>query len=343
MNAKMLVLLLLPLAGCSSTSSDESQSMPVQILTAPPANAQATDVPKVEQTLRPQDVLDVIFHISTSGSAAYRVQSGDTIALNFTAASQFNGNQLVLPDGTIELPGAHTTVKIEGLTRDEARDAIQRAYDRKQLFQPNRNQLSVMVVSPLANEWNLKSVLNHPATGMSREITVGTDGYASFPEIGAVALQGMTLNQLEAYLNNRYAPLPGRMTVDVLLKSTAGNEIYVLGEVGQPGSYPIRRPVSVLEALTLARGSNVKARLDSVMIMRRNGNQVVAHRYDVEKALSGDATQIAYLQADDMLYVPKTKLASAGELARQLADVVLFQGMGLSFSYRVDNKDDNSN
>jgi polysaccharide export outer membrane protein len=91
----------------------------------------------------------------------------------------------------------------------------------------------------------------------------------------------------------------------------------------------------------MARGSNVKARLDSVMIMRRNGNQVVAHRYDVEKALSGDASQIAYLQADDMLYVPKTKLASAGELARQLADVVLFQGVGMSFSYRVDNKDSN--
>jgi polysaccharide export outer membrane protein len=44
-----------------------------------------------------------------------------------------------------------------------------------------------------------------------------------------------------------------------------------------------------------------------------------------------------------MLYVPKTKLASAGELARQLADVVLFQGVGLSFGYRLDNKDDNSN
>jgi polysaccharide export outer membrane protein len=341
MNAKMLVLLLLPLAGCTSTS--ETQSMPVQILTASPANAQATDMPKVEQTLRPQDVLDVIFHISTSGSDAYRIQSGDQIGLNFTAASQLNGSQLVLPDGTIELPGANTSVKIAGLTSEEARQEIQRAYQRKQLFQPNRNQLSVQVISPLSNESNLKSVLNHPGTGMSREITVGTDGFASFPEIGSVPLQGMTVNQLEAFLNKRYAQLPGRMTVDVLLKSTAGNEIYVLGEVGQPGSYPIRRPVSVLEALTLARGSNTKARLDSVMIMRRNGNQVQAVRYDVEKALAGDASQIAYLQPDDMLYVPKTKLASAGELARQLADVVLFQGVGFSFGYRVDNKDSNNN
>lgn len=39
MNARMLVLLLLPLAGCSSTS--DTRSMPVQILTAAPANAQA--------------------------------------------------------------------------------------------------------------------------------------------------------------------------------------------------------------------------------------------------------------------------------------------------------------
>ena len=77
MNAKLLLLLLLPLAGCSSNT--ETQTMPVQILTATPGNAQATDMPRVEQTLRPQDVLDVIFHISTSGSEAYRVQSGDQI------------------------------------------------------------------------------------------------------------------------------------------------------------------------------------------------------------------------------------------------------------------------
>ena len=39
-----------------------------------------------------------------------------------------------------------------------------------------------------------------------------------------------------------------------------------------------------------------------------------------------------------MLYVPKTALASAGELSRQLADVVLFQGVNFGFSYRADNK-----
>lgn len=327
---------LLPLAACTSTQ--EARTMPVQILTAAPANAQDTELSSQEQVLRPQDVLDVIFHISTSGSDAYRIQSGDTIGLNFLSASSLNGNQLVLPDGRIELPAANTSVNVAGMTPDQARSAIQQAYRNKSLFQPNRDQLTVQVISPLTNEQNLKSALNHPATGMSREITVGSDGHASFPEVGSVALQGMTVSQLETYLNKRYADLPGRMTVDVMLKSTAVNEIYVLGEVGQPGAYPIRRPVSVLEALTLARGPSIKARLDSVVIMRRKGNQVQAMPYNIDQALDASAAQVAYLQPDDMLYVPKTKLASAGELARQLADVVLFQGVGFSFGYRVDNK-----
>ncbi|MFQ6573800.1 polysaccharide biosynthesis/export family protein [Pseudomonas sp. UM16] len=329
-------LCLLTLAGCAN---QQTRQMPVQIMTAPPGTAQSAELPRSEQVLRPQDVLDVIFHVSTSGSDTYRIQPGDTVGLAFLSASSLNGNQLVLPDGSIELPRANTSVKIAGLTPDQARQTIQQAYRNKSLFQPNRDQLTVQVISPLTNEQNLKDALNHPGTGMSREITVNSDGQASFPEIGSVPLQGMTVTQLQTYLNKRYAELPGRMTVDVMLKSTAVNEIYVLGEVGMPGAYPIRRPVSVLEALTMARGPNVKARLDSVVIMRRTGNQVQAVPYNVDAALDASAAQVAYLQPDDMLYVPKTKLASAGDLARQLADVVLFQGVGFGFAYRVDNKD----
>ncbi|MDG9882505.1 polysaccharide biosynthesis/export family protein [Pseudomonas sp. GD04058] len=338
MNTPLIALFaLVPLlAACSS--NQEMHQMPVQIMTAPAAGAQATELESQEQVLRPQDVLDVIFHIATSGTDAYRIQPGDTIGLNFLSASSLNGNQLVLPDGRIELPAANTSVQVAGLTSDQARAAIQQAYRNKSLFQPNRDQLTVQVISPLTNEQNLKNALNHPATGLSREITVNSDGRANFPEVGSVALQGMTVSQLEAYLNERYAKLPGKMSVDVMLKSTAVNEIYVLGEVGAPGAYPIRRPVSVLEALTLARGPSIKARLDSVMIMRRKGNQVTAVPYNIDQALDASAQQVAYLQPDDMLYVPKTKLASAGELARQLADVVLFQGFGMSFSYRLDNK-----
>ncbi|MFK5732904.1 polysaccharide biosynthesis/export family protein [Pseudomonas urmiensis] len=334
-----IALCLLVLTGCAS---QDNREMPVQILTAAPEDSQATEVARREQVLRPQDVLEVIFHISGTSAGAYRIQSGDSIDLNFMAASGLNGSQLVQPDGTITLPSTNSTVKVEGMTPGEAENAIREAYRNKRVFQNNRDQVTLRVISPMTNEVTLKNTLTHPGTGMSRDITVGTDGRATFPEIGSVPLQGMTVNQLRDYLNERYASLPGRMTVDVLLKSTAANEIYVLGEVGQPGAFQIRRPVSVLEALTLARGPTLKAKLGSVVIMRRNGNTVHAYNYDVDQALAGGSQKIAYLQPEDMLYVPKSKLASAGELSRQLADVVLFQGFGFSFSYRVDNKDDNN-
>ncbi len=331
-----IALCLLALGGCAS---QDSREMPVQILTAPAAESQATEVAKREQVLRPQDVLEVIFHIPNSSSGVYRIQSGDTIDLNFMAASGLNGSQLVQPDGTITLPSTNAPVRVEGLTTADAETAIRDAYRNKRVFQNNRDQVTVRVLSPMTSEVQLKNTLTHPGTGMSRDITVGSDGRATFPEIGSVPLQGMTVNQLRDYLNERYASLPGHMTVDVLLKSTAGNEIYVLGEVGQPGAFAIRRPVSVLEALTLARGPTLKAKLGSVVIMRREGNTVHAVNYDVDKALAGGSQNLAYLQPEDMLYVPKTKLASAAELSRQLADVVLFQGWGFSFSYRVDDKD----
>lgn len=330
-----IALCVLALSGCAS---QQTREIPVQILTAPPAEAQATEVARSEQVLRPQDVLEVIFHFPNTSTGAYAIQPGDTIDLNFLSASGLNGSQLVQPDGSVTLPSTNSSVRVAGLTTSQAEAAIQQEFRNKRVFQNNRDQVTLRVLTPMSSEANLKSALTHPNSGMSRDIIVGTDGRATFPEIGSVPLQGMTLNQLREYLNQRYASLPGRMTVDVLLKATAANEIYVLGEVAQPGSFPIRRPVSVLEALTLARGPTLKAKLGSVVIMRRTGNHVQAVRYDVDEALAGGSQPIAYLQPEDMLYVPKTKLASAGELTRQLADVVLFQGVNFGFSYRADNK-----
>ncbi|MBA1195129.1 polysaccharide biosynthesis protein [Pseudomonas entomophila] len=335
MNYPTIALCVLALSGCAG---QQSREIPVQILTAAPAEAQASELGGREQVLRPQDVLEVIFHFPNTSTGTYTLQPGDTVDLNFLSASGLNGSQLVQPDGSITLPSTNSAVRVAGLTASQAETAIQQAFRNKRVFQNNRDQVTLRVLTPMSSDANLKSALSHPGSGMSRDIIVGTDGRATFPEIGSVPLQGLTLDQLRDHLNQRYANLPGRMTVDVLLKATAANEIYVLGEVAQPGSFPIRRPVSVLEALTLARGPTLKAKLGSVVIMRRTGNHVQAVHYDVDKALDGSGAQIAYLQPEDMLYVPKTALASAGELSRQLADVVLFQGVNFGFSYRADNK-----
>ncbi|AIC20021.1 MULTISPECIES: polysaccharide biosynthesis/export family protein [Pseudomonas] len=330
-----LCLLLAALAGCSSPDVEQ---MPVQVLSADAGQGQMTEVLPVEQVLRPQDVLDVIFHIGSTSQTRYRVQPGDQVDVSFLSAAELGGNKLVLPDGSIEMPYVGN-VQVAGLTAEEARRTLESAYARV-LKKP---QVTFSISHAMAQLDNLRTSLTNPATGLSREITVGSDGRASFPLLGAMSLQGMTLSQLQKTINQRYAKEVGQVSADVLLKSTAANEVFVLGEVGQPGAYPIRRPVSVLEALTLAKGAGPTARLDSVVIMRRTGNQVQARTYDVAAALDRNAAQFAYLQPDDLLYVPKTRLAKAGAFSKQLADIIMFQGVGFSFGYRVDNKESDNN
>lgn len=333
MNLKPIPLML-ALVGCASPAV---QHMPAGIITAAPSDALRTEVFTIEKTLRPQDVLDVIFYIDHTSPQAYRIQAGDQVEINFLTAPELSGTKLVMPDGTIELPYVGT-MALAGLTALQAQGKVIDGY-RKILKRP---VVSLSIPRPLTAEENLRLTLNHPATGLSREITVGSDGRAMFPLIGAVALQGMTLAQLNTTLNERYAAHAANVQVDALLKSTTANEIFVLGEVTQPGVYPIRRPVSVLEALTLAHGASPLARLDSVVIMRRKGDQMEARLYDVSNALNASADIFAYLQPDDLLYVPKTKLGRAGEISRQVADVLLFNGIGFGFSYRVDKKDDDN-
>src|SRR5690554_125100 len=324
------------LAGCASKEhSNTPINIPVSIKTADQEHQQRMEILPIKQVLRPLDVLDVIFHIGTTSKEAYRIQSGDQVELTFLTANELSGTRLVLPDGSIEMPYVGA-IKLAGLNITEAQKIVVDKY-KKTIKTP---EIIVAVPRPMAQLENLRTTLNHPATGLSREILVGADGRASFPLIGTLSLQGLTIDELRNEVNKRYATELGQIRADVLLKSTGPNQIYVLGEVLQPGAYPINRPISVLEALTLAQGASSKARLDSAVIMRRNGNEATAYVYDIKKAVTREALQLAYLQPDDLLYIPQTRLSKAGEISRQIADVILFQGIGFSFSYRVDNKDD---
>lgn len=328
----ILVLLSTSISACSNK---DARKIPVQILSASAAPPQLTEVTPIKQILRPQDVLDVIFHIGSSLDTPYLLRPGDKVDISFLSAPELSGSKLVLPDGTIELPYVGN-LKIAGLTADQANQALESRYANV-LKHP---QITLSIYQALDN---LRTSLTHPGTGLSREITVGADGGASFPLLGGMSLSGKSLDELQHIVNRRYASEVGQISVDILLKKTAANEVFVMGEVGRPGAYPIRRPISVLEALALAKGPNTNARLDSVVIMRRHNNQVETRVYDVDSTLDGNALNFAYLQADDLLYVPKGRLAKAVDLSTQIAELIKFQGYGVSFGYRLDKKSTDDN
>ncbi|MFP8967990.1 polysaccharide biosynthesis/export family protein [Pokkaliibacter sp. CJK22405] len=323
------LICLLPLAGCGV---QDKARMPVSTTVGDITPVLSESLP-VESLLRPEDQLEVIYHLSNQTTGSYHIEAGDQLELSFLTAPELSGSRLVLPDGTIPLTYVGSLL-VAGLTVEKAREAVNLAYGRVL----NNPQVTLSISRSQTSLDSLRESLTNPNTGLSHQVTIASDGFASFPLIGSLPTQGLSLSQLQQTLNQRYAENQPQVSVDVLLQASAAKQVYLLGEVQQPGAYPVTHPISILEALSMARGTNIGASLDSVVLMRRQGNQVQARVYDVEDALDGKAMAMLYLQPDDLIYVPKSHLTKAGELARQMADVILFQGVNFGLSYRVDNK-----
>jgi polysaccharide export outer membrane protein len=99
--------------------------------------------------------------------------------------------------------------------------------------------------------------------------------------------------------------------VTVAVANAAGNKIYVLGEVNQPGEYPITRPLDVMQALTLAGGLTAYASQNKIKVLRREGTdeEQVVYPFRYGDVKDGDSMETNIrLRAGDVIIVPGTTL-----------------------------------
>lgn len=113
----------------------------------------------------------------------------------------------------------------------------------------------------------------------------------------------------------------------------------MVGEVNLPGTYEIAKPVSVVEAIALAGSYTSGAKLSSIIVARKNEHKVVAVRINLKEVLTlKKNSKFFYLQPDDIVYVPKTYIRKAADVARDIADIFFFRGWGIGFSYELHNE-----
>ncbi|MGI0118191.1 polysaccharide biosynthesis/export family protein [Zooshikella sp. RANM57] len=284
--------------------------------------------------LQPEDVLDIIYHFDINSKGIYRIATHDQLDIKFITAPEFNESHRVRPDGFISLPYIGD-VKVVGLTVEQLKGRLADLY-KEILIDP---LLYITVPKYQTNIKELKQNLYHPTYGLSREILVRGDLRASFPLIGDIDVKHKTVNNLRKTLNERYGRLNTALQVDLLLKRTQSSKVFVFGEVRQPGAFPIQKPISILSLIALAGGASTDAELGSVLTLRREQNEMMARVYDIRESIRTGKAAITYLMPDDIVFIPKTRLAETANITRTLSDVILFNGIGFSFSYRVDSKE----
>lgn len=142
-------------------------------------------------------------------------------------------------------------------------------------------------------------------TDLQSEVLVRPDGGLSFPLVGELNANGMSIDALRSRIADglkKFIPDP---VVTVTLRQIGGNRVYVIGKVNRPGEFPFSKPIDVMQALSLAGGATSFAALDDIKILRRrNGAQTALrfHYSDVEKGRSLE--QNIPLQSGDTVVVP---------------------------------------
>jgi polysaccharide export outer membrane protein len=151
-------------------------------------------------------------------------------------------------------------------------------------------------------------VMDHPEMSSQRvnlgEIsgtTIRKDGHVYLPVVGKLGAAGLTLTQFEHALRERAATFVVNPQVSVEILEHASQKFHVLGSVRNPGTFPVDGDTTLLEALSLAGGTDDDGNIEAATVVRA-GELMPINLGDLVKR--GDVSRNVYMRAGDVVYVP---------------------------------------
>ncbi len=178
------------------------------------------------------------------------------------------------------------------------------------------------------------------APELARTVTVGPDGRISLPLIQPVMAADRSVLEIEGALSQAYSSQLLRPQVEVSVKQAAPLQIYVGGEVKNPGVYAMPGDINALQGVILAGGFLPTSRRQEVVVLRRGPDgRPMMRTVDLRKAVYGPAGVDAVpLRRSDIIYVPRSTIAEIDNFVQQY----LVQTMPIQFSYAINGNYMNS-
>lgn len=170
-------------------------------------------------------------------------------------------------------------------------------------------------------------------TELDQTVTIAPDGTMSVLLLDAVDAAGLTTAKLDELITARYAKFYRDPQVTVNVTNYANQKIYVTGEVVQPGLLPLVGELSAARAVIQAGGLRPSAKTSSVFLVRRGTDGTpVTTRVDLEAVLKGTAQDVP-LMPFDVVYIPKSKIASVNQFMDQYVRQLIPITTTFGFSY----------
>ncbi|WP_010179197.1 polysaccharide biosynthesis/export family protein [Aquimarina agarilytica] len=132
------------------------------------------------------------------------------------------------------------------------------------------------------------------------EYIVNEEGFIVFPILGKLKVANKTKSEVVDLLESKLSAYIKQPEVSLRISNF---KISVLGEVNQPGLYPIDgNRLTILEALSLAGDMTIKGKRDDVLLIREENGKTIYNSIDFTK---GDLfySPYYYLQQNDVIVV----------------------------------------
>jgi len=162
------------------------------------------------------------------------------------------------------------------------------------------------------------SVLQDPK--LDRNVVIDPSGEIAFPLAGHIRARGLTPVALENILRNKLQPnyKDDHLDITVAVASAPKDipeddlkpKIFITGEVVRPGSYIVRQPTTLMQAIALAGGVGPYAAKRRIQVRRRvPGGDETIFMFNYKAYESGaDLEGNIPLRAGDVVMVPERGL-----------------------------------
>lgn len=180
-----------------------------------------------------------------------------------------------------------------------------------EVFRGTTSQFQPLLAGPVPESYRLGAgdILVLVLSGdveIVHNLEVTRDGFILIPQVGQIYVGSMTMAQLKQILRQRlgasYSGIrTGSTRFDVTVARLRTNQVYVVGEVVQPGAYQLASVATVLNALYAAGGPTERAGMRSIRVQRMGETVATFDLYDY--LLRGDVRADLTLQMGDVVFV----------------------------------------
>jgi protein involved in polysaccharide export with SLBB domain len=184
-----------------------------------------------------------------------------------------------------------------------------------EMFRRTTTQFLPLLAGPVPPDYklgpgdNLALILTGDVE-LAYSLQVSREGFILIPQVGQVHIVNLTMGQLRDVLYARLGRVysgvrrgaAATTRFDVSVASVRANQLYVVGEVTQPGAYQISSLGTVLTALYAAGGVTDNANLRRIEVRRLGKTVATLDLYDY--LLAGDTRSDIRLETGDIVFVP---------------------------------------